>query len=159
MKKRILFVCLGNICRSPAAEGVFRSLIKKRGLEDQFHIDSAGTGGWHQGSKADKRMRDSAEKRGIYLESLARKIKLEDLYFFDLILTMDNENLAALNSLSEEAGPKLNATIQPILSYATNTDLLEVPDPYYGGQNGFDEVLDLLEDACGALLEKLILVE
>ena len=159
MKKRILFVCLGNICRSPAAEGVFLNLIKKRGLQDQYFVDSAGTGPWHVGSKADERMRNSALKRGIIIESIARQINLDDLYHFDFILTMDNDNLAAIKSLSNSADKSLNLTIKPILSYAKTTKLLEVPDPYYGGENGFEEVLDLLEDSCAGLLAELIEME
>ena len=156
MKKRILFVCLGNICRSPAAEGVFLGLLKKKDLQDQFYVDSAGTGAWHVGNKADARMSQAAQKRGISLESFARQIKLEDLYSFDFILTMDNENLAVIQSLAHESNKKLNVIIRPLLSYSSRTNLSEVPDPYYGGQNGFEKVLDLLEDSCQGLLEELI---
>ena len=155
MQKKILFVCLGNICRSPAAEGVFRSLIKKKGVEDQYIVDSAGTGAWHVGNKADQRMRNAAKKRGIILESIARQVKPEDLYLFDLILTMDNQNLEAMKVISKDAGPDQHAEIKPILNYSKITNLVEVPDPYYGGETGFENVLDLLEDACDSLLEEL----
>ncbi len=155
MKKQILFVCLGNICRSPAAEGVFLNLIKKKGLEHKYFVDSAGTGGWHVGHKADARMIMAAEKRGINITSIARQISLDDLKIFDLILTMDNENLAAVNSLAREIDLKLLKKIKPLLSYSSKTSLSEVPDPYYGKNNGFEVVLDLLEDSCQGLLEEL----
>ena len=157
MKKKILFVCLGNICRSPAAEAVFIQLIKRKGLEEKYLVDSAGTGAWHVGHLADERMRNAAQQRGIIITSLARQIQLEDLNTFDLILTMDNENLVVINSLAKEAGLDCPEKIKPILSYARGTKLIEVPDPYYGGEKGFTTVLDLLEDACEGLLEALIL--
>ena len=156
MKKSILFVCLGNICRSPAAEAVFLNQIENKGLEGKFIVDSAGTGGWHEGNGADPRMREAASKRGINIESRARQIKLKDFKLFDLILTMDNSNLADVNKLFEGVEDKKDILIKPILSYAKNSNLIEVPDPYYGGENGFDEVLDLLEDSIDGLLETLI---
>ncbi len=156
MKKRILFVCLGNICRSPAAEAVFSHLVKSKGLEEDFEIDSAGTGGWHVGQPADKRMRNSAMKRGIPITSLARKISSYDLDSFDLILTMDDDNLAAVSNLAKQTGTNLDGKIKPLLRYATQTNLKEVPDPYYGGEGGFEMVLDLLNDACTGLLEELL---
>ena len=159
MKKKILFVCLGNICRSPAAEAVFIQLIKRKGLEDKYSVDSAGTGAWHVGHLADERMKAAAQQRGIIITSLARQIQFDDLNAFDLILTMDNENLVCINSLVKEAGLDLPQKIKPILSYAKGTKFIEVPDPYYGGDKGFTIVLDLLEDACEGLLEALILQE
>ena len=153
--KKILFVCLGNICRSPAAEGVFLNLIRRNNLEDQFFVDSAGIGGWHVGHQADERMRIAAQKRGIKIESIARKITLDDLTIFDLILTMDNQNLLEMNSLAKDAGLSSSEKIKPILSYSISTKLLEVPDPYYGGEQGFEQVLDLLEDSCMKLLETI----
>jgi len=159
MKQRILFVCLGNICRSPAAEAVFLNLIKNEHLLDSFDVDSAGTGSWHVGSKADERMRNAAQKRGITIKSIARQINVDDFHFFDLILTMDNDNLKALNCLSKDSGAFCDEKIKPILSYANNTKLLEVPDPYYGGEKGFENVLDLLEDACDGLLHQINLKE
>ncbi len=153
MKSRILFVCLGNICRSPAAEAIFLGKIQKRGLLKDFEVDSAGTGAWHVGKLADSRMRDSALERGIEIRSIARKIKLSDFLDFDLILTMDNDNLHAVNQLACSQDLDYNVKIEPILSYAKRTKLLEVPDPYYGGSKGFEKVLDLLDDACEGLLE------
>ena len=155
MKKKILFVCLGNICRSPAAEAIFLKLIKSKGLKEDFFVDSAGTGNWHAGKKADLRMRNIAKKRGIIIESLARQVCLDDLQKFDLILTMDNDNYQAMQLMNEQIRSKVNAVIKPILSYSDKDDL-NVPDPYYGGDLGFENVLDLLEEACEALLENII---
>ena len=100
MTQKLLFVCLGNICRSPAAEGVFLHLLEARGLSNQFLVDSAGTGGWHVGNPADRRMRAAAERRGIHLPSRARQIELADFSNFDRILTMDEDNLRAVRSLA-----------------------------------------------------------
>ncbi len=155
MTQKLLFVCLGNICRSPAAEGVFLHLIKTRGLEDQFVVDSAGTGGWHVGNPADRRMQAAANRRGIELPSRARQISLDDLTTFDLVLTMDDDNLSAVSGLAREAGARATASIEPMLRYAQNFSETEVPDPYYGGEAGFEHVLDLLEDACSNLLDEL----
>ncbi|BEV36068.1 low molecular weight protein-tyrosine-phosphatase [Synechococcus sp. M16CYN] len=155
MKKKILFVCLGNICRSPAAEGVFLDLLIKRGLADQFVVDSAGTGGWHVGRPADRRMQAAANRRGIQLPSRARQIRLDDLSDFDLIVTMDDANLLDVQNLAHETGSSATASIKPILSFAKRFNYTEVPDPYYGGESGFEHVLDLLEDSCSALLDEL----
>ena len=155
MTRKLLFVCLGNICRSPAAEGVFLHLLNERGLSDSFVVDSAGTGGWHTGNPADQRMQAAAARRGIQLPSRARQISLDDLSEFDLILTMDDANLAAVQSLVREAGRRATATVRPMLSYAQRFSEAEVPDPYYGGESGFEHVLDLLEDACSNLLDEL----
>jgi protein-tyrosine phosphatase len=154
---RVLFVCLGNICRSPAAEGVFVHLVAQQGLSDRFVVDSAGTGGWHVGRRADERMRAAAERRGITLTSRARQLELGDLHSFDHILTMDAENLAAVQALAREArGPGARAQISPMTDYCRiHSSAIEVPDPYYGGPQGFEQVLDLLEDACSGLLEAL----
>ena len=155
MTQKLLFVCLGNICRSPAAEGVFLHLLKQRGLSDRFVVDSAGTGGWHVGNPADRRMQAAANRRGIDLPSRARQICLDDFSRFDLVLTMDDDNLAAIRGLAQEAGAGATATITPMLHYARNFSETEVPDPYYGGEAGFEHVLDLLQDACANLLDEL----
>ena len=155
MTRKLLFVCLGNICRSPAAEGVFLHLLNERGLSDSFVVDSAGTGGWHTGNPADQRMQAAAARRGIQLPSRARQISLDDLSEFDLILTMDDANMTAVKSLVREAGRRATATVRPMLSYAQRFSEAEVPDPYYGGESGFEHVLDLLEDACSNLLDEL----
>ena len=156
MVKKILFVCLGNICRSPAAEGVFKQKIKERDLEKLFVVDSAGTGGWHVGNLSDPRMRETALSRGIELTSRSRKIEECDLYEFDHILVMDNDNLDAVKSLIKDHRKPVNSKIKLILSYSKNSQLEEVPDPYYGGQKGFDKVLDLLDDAIDGLIDSLI---
>lgn len=155
MTQKLLFVCLGNICRSPAAEGVFLHLIEEQGLSDHFIVDSAGTGSWHVGNRADPRMRAAADRRGIHLPSRARQIELDDFSRFDLVVTMDSDNLRNVRSLAKEAGNKATATIRPMLSYARSTQLEDVPDPYYGGEQGFEQVLDLLEDACSGLIEEI----
>ena len=156
MVKKILFVCLGNICRSPAAEGVFKKKIKEKDLENFFVVDSAGTGGWHVGNLADPRMRETALSRGIELTSRSRKIEESDLYEFDHILVMDNDNLDAVKSLIKDNKNPINSKIKLILSYSKNSNLEDVPDPYYGGQNGFDKVIDLLDDAMDGLIDSLM---
>ena len=156
MKKKILFVCLGNICRSPAAEGVFKKKIKDRNLENLFTVDSAGTGSWHVGNLADPRMRETALTRGIELTSRSRKIQENDLYEFDYILVMDSDNLNAVKSLIKDKLNPINSKIKLILSYSKDSKLVEVPDPYYGGQNGFEKVLDLLDEAIDRLIDSLI---
>lgn len=149
--KSVLFVCLGNICRSAAAEGVFRKLVADAGREGEFEIDSAGTSAWHAGSPADKRMRAAAERRGYSLESRARQIGPEDFERFDLILTMDEENFRNVAELDPEAGAK----VARLCAYCATRRETEVPDPYFGGEEGFEEVLDILEDACSELLRRL----
>ena len=156
MVQKILFVCLGNICRSPAAEGIFKQKIKDRDLENLFVVDSAGTGGWHVGNLADRRMREAALSRGIELTSRSRKIDDNDLYEFDHILVMDKDNLNAVKSLIKDNTYPINSKIKLILSYSKKSQLDEVPDPYYGGQNGFENVLDLLDDAIDELIDSLI---
>ncbi len=154
--KKVLFVCLGNICRSPAAEGVFRALVEKEGLAKQIHADSAGTGGWHEGEPPDGRMIAHAKGRGYDLSTLvARQISApEDLKNFDYILTMDNSNLKNVHALDTKG--EHHAKIGPLLAYCrTHAQVHEVPDPYYQDGNGFEYVLDLLEDACQGLLEKI----
>lgn len=152
-KTSVLFVCLGNICRSPAAEGCFLRLIAREGLLDSFTVDSAGTGDWHVGKPADQRMRDAAARRGIVLPSRARQIRPSDLDTFDHILTMDPDNEAAVRQLAR--GLRARATIQPMVRFCRRSQPPEVPDPYYGGPEGFEHVLDLLEDASEGLLESL----
>jgi protein-tyrosine phosphatase len=151
--QRLLFVCLGNICRSPAAEGVFLHQIALAGLQESFQVDSAGTGGWHVGKPADPRMREAAARRGILLPSRARRIVRDDLLRFDHILTMDDDNLVNVRSLARGIDP--GAAITPITRYCRRFSLSEVPDPYYGGAEGFEAVLDLLDDACAGLLDQL----
>ena len=156
MVKKILFVCLGNICRSPAAEGIFNQKIKERDLEKLFVVDSAGTGSWHVGNLPDKRMRSTALSRGIELTSRSRQIEENDLYEFDQILVMDKDNLEAVKSLIKDDKNSVNSKVKLILNYSKKSQLDEVPDPYYGGQNGFEQVLDLLNDAIDELIDSLI---
>jgi protein-tyrosine phosphatase len=156
MVKKILFVCLGNICRSPAAEGIFNQKIKERDVENFFVVDSAGTGGWHVGSLPDRRMRATALSRGIELNSRSRQIQENDLYEFDQILVMDKDNLQAVKLLIKDQDNPVNSKIKLILSYSKNFQYNEVPDPYYGGQNGFEKVLDLLDDAMDGLIDNLM---
>jgi len=151
---RVLFICLGNICRSPAAEGVFLHLLEREGLQQGFEVDSAGTGSWHVGNRADPRMRSAASRRGIHLPSRARQLEPDDLTRFDHILAMDEDNLSAIASLARRHA--VSARIAPITSHCRRHRAREVPDPYYGGPEGFDQVLDLLEDACEGLLEDLL---
>lgn len=147
---RVLFVCLGNICRSPAAEGVFLDLLEQHGRSHHFEVDSAGTGGWHVGRLADARMRTAAARRGLQLASRARQLEPEDLHRFDLIVTMDRHNLAAVKDLARRS--RGAARITPMTSFCRRHRIEDVPDPYDGGAEGFELVLDLLEDACAGLL-------
>ncbi|MBE9154606.1 low molecular weight protein-tyrosine-phosphatase [Cyanobium sp. LEGE 06113] len=153
---RVLFVCLGNICRSPAAEGVFLHQLALEQLQDHFLVDSAGTGGWHRGHPPDERMQAAAAQRGIQLTSRARQIQLADISSFDHILTMDEDNLTQVRALSQrvQSGSQ-RARITPLTRFCRQRKAAAVPDPYYGGPEGFEQVLDLLEDACAGLLEAL----
>jgi len=153
-KNKILFVCMGNICRSPSAEAVFTGLVKDKGLAGKFEIDSAGTGGWHAGQPADKRMQKHAVKRGYNLTSIARQFNPEyDFDHFDMIIAMDDNNVAALQSLARNGHDVKK--IHKMTDYSIEWRYTEVPDPYYGGDEGFELVLDLLEDACEGLLDKI----
>lgn len=150
----LLFVCLGNICRSPLAEGLFLHLAKERGVRDRFLVDSCGTGGWHVGEPPDKRARQVAKRRGVALVGRARRLDAPvDFERFDLILPMDRANL---QDLHDEGAPKertrLLRSFDPALSDADDPD---VPDPYYGGPEGFDVVFDMVRRACDGLLEEL----
>ena len=156
MKKiSVLFVCLGNICRSPAAEAIFIDLIKKKGLSDDFIVDSAGTGSWHIGKKADARMRISAEKRGLNVLSTARQINSKDFEKFNYILAMDNSNFENINDLKNRNSSSDFVSIKNIQDFRSVFKAEEVPDPYFGGDEGFDHVLDILEDSVGGFLESI----
>jgi protein-tyrosine phosphatase len=145
---RVLFVCSGNICRSPLAQGVFENVARREGLEDLIFVDSAGTGAWYVGSPPDERAQRSASLRGLDLSSQrARRVTPEDCENFDYILTMDEDNYRAVSSLCRGS-----AVVRPFLDFATNSPEREVPDPYYGGPEGFEHVLDLVEDASEGLL-------
>lgn len=149
----VLFVCLGNICRSPTAEAVFRRRVADAGLEARIHIDSAGTGDWHIGKAPDPRASAAAAQRGYQLDRLrARQVSAEDFHRFDLILAMDDNNLADLQALRPADDDALLARFLDVLG---EDGPHEVPDPYYGGDDGFDHVLNLVEKASDLWLERL----
>ena len=146
---KVLFVCLGNICRSPSAEGVFRSLVQQAGLADRVHIDSCGTGHWHIGKSPDTRAQEAARRRGIDISGLrARQFSPEDLDSFDYVLVMDRQNLADIKDVWHQNGGTRPALF---LEYGRSSHQ-EVPDPYYGGDEGFETVLDLIHGAGEGLL-------
>ena len=154
-KISVLFVCLGNICRSPAAEAIFINLLEKKGLQNAFRVDSAGTGSWHIGKKADSRMRFAAERRGIHILSRARQIKINDFEEFNYILAMDNSNFGNIIELKKRASSTHIATVKKIQNFRSIFNDIEVPDPYFGGDEGFDHVLNILEDSVSGFLESI----
>ncbi|MDQ3862947.1 MAG: low molecular weight phosphotyrosine protein phosphatase [Actinomycetota bacterium] len=148
---RVLFVCLGNICRSPLAQGVFEEVLRRAGLEDEVFVDSAGTGHWHVGSPPDERALSAASLRGVDISSQrARRIMAEDCQNFDYILTMDEENYRIVSALCRG-----NAMVRPFLDFAADSPQREVPDPYSGGPGEFEHVLDLVEEASEGLLDDI----
>ncbi|NNE38685.1 MAG: low molecular weight phosphotyrosine protein phosphatase [Gammaproteobacteria bacterium] len=150
---KILFVCMGNICRSPAAEGVFRSYIEARD-NDQIMIDSAGTLGYHAGDLPDQRMRAAANRRGYNLDSRARQVNKQDITDFDLIVAMDHDNYFYLTGLAGEEAEHIKLLGHFLISDDVRIDeVTPVPDPYYGGDSGFEKVLDMIESACQPMLE------
>ncbi|MBW3585834.1 MAG: low molecular weight phosphotyrosine protein phosphatase [Cyanobacteria bacterium 0813] len=154
MSYKLLFVCLGNICRSPSAENIMNHLIQQAGLSDHITCDSAGTASYHIGSPPDRRMALAARKRDIELLGEARQFQREDLENFDLILAMDRENYRDILTL-DRAG-KYKDKVRLMCDFCQKYDLKEVPDPYYGGPEGFDRVIDLLQDASEGLLEYVV---
>ena len=149
--RRILFVCLGNICRSPAAEIIFRKQALEAGRHGEFEIDSAGTIGFHHGSPPDSRMSAALKSRGYEVTGTSRQIRESDLEEFDLIVTMDETNLNEVRELDRSG--KNHPKIRPLVSFCRIHEDRRVPDPYYGGQAGFDHVIRLLEDGCSGILE------
>jgi len=150
-----LFVCLGNICRSHAAEAIFISLLEKKGLTDCFIVDSAGTGSWHIGKKADSRMRIAAERRDINILSKARQINRKDFDEFNYIIAMDDSNFRNIQDLKNTTDSTNFASIKKIQDFRSVFNEREVPDPYFGGDEGFDYVLDILEDSVNGILESI----
>ena len=149
----VLFVCMGNICRSPTAEGVFRKFVSDAGLNDRIHIDSAGTHAYHSGEGPDHRARAAAQRRGFSLEGLrARRVIDADFERFNYIVAMDEDNLSALLEVADE---QYHSKVRLLLEFSESMPESEVPDPYYGGSAGFERVLDLVEEASRELLEIL----
>jgi protein-tyrosine phosphatase len=153
---RLLFVCLGNICRSPTAEGVMRELVKQKGLQDAVELDSAGTGAWHVGSPPDGRATDAALARGIALNGRARQVTREDFEDFDLVVAMDSSNMRELRALARGEQERVKVRLLREFDPASaEREDLDVPDPYYGGDGGFEKVLDLVQAACAGLLTQI----
>ena len=151
---KVLFVCMGNICRSPTAEGVFSVIVERAGLQDKIGIDSAGTHAYHVGEPPDPRAQKSAKARGIDISHLrARRAIEQDFERFDYVLAMDLDNLGNLQTICP---PDQQAKLSLFLDYASHADIREVPDPYYGGPLGFERVLDMVEDAAQGLLQTIL---
>lgn len=148
----VLFVCLGNICRSPISQGVFEDLLRREGLENEVSADSAGTGAWHIGEPPDARAQKSASDRGFDLsDQRARRVTLEDCRTFDYVIPMDEDNYESVAALCRQS----KAEVKLFLEYASDSPEREVPDPYFGGPDGFEHVLDLIEEAAAGLLEDI----
>ncbi len=151
---RLLFICSGNICRSPTAEGVMRRLVAERGLDAEIEVDSAGIGGWHVGDAPDHRSAAAAARRGVTLEGAARQVRAQDFDDFDLLLAADRTHERDLRRLAPDAEAAAKVRLLREFDAAAGADL-DVPDPYYGGDDGFEEVLDLVEAACAGLLDEI----
>lgn len=154
MPYRLLFVCLGNICRSPSAENIMNHLIREAGLEQEIICDSAGTSGYHIGSPPDRRMTAAAARRGIELIGAARQFERSDFEKFDLVLAMDRDNYEGICAVDRTG--KYHEKVRLMCDFCTKHTLREVPDPYYGGEEGFNQVIDLLLDACQGLLDHIV---
>ncbi|MEM7010967.1 MAG: low molecular weight protein-tyrosine-phosphatase [Verrucomicrobiota bacterium] len=149
---KILFVCMGNICRSPAAENVMRDVANREGLADAFELDSAGTISYHEGNPPDPRMRKAAKNRGIEMTGRARQIRARDLEESDLVLVADRDNLADVERLAANVASP--CAVRLFCEFCTESENEEVPDPYYGGDDGFETVLDILEDGCAEIARR-----
>lgn len=154
-RKKILFVCLGNICRSPLAEAIFKHRLKQRGIEDQFEVDSCGTANYHIGDPPDSRTIANAQRHGITIDHIGRQLQAEDLDYFDLILAMDKSNLANIFRLQNKEEQIGKITLMREYDPLQNGE--EVPDPYYGGEKGFQNVYEILDRSTESLLDKLML--
>ena len=152
---KVLFVCMGNICRSPAAEAVMRHLIGQKQLDGVIEIDSAGTIGYHAGNPSDARMREAGTRRGYLFEHRARQVRRQDFLEFDYIVAMDRDNMEDLERY-KPSGHNGRAEVSLLLEHCIIDGTCEVPDPYYGGPEGFELVLDLVEKGCAALLESIV---
>jgi protein-tyrosine phosphatase len=150
---RVLFVCMGNICRSPTAQAVMKKLVADEGLSEKIYVDSAGTHGYHVGNRSDARSIAAGEQRGYVFDHFARKVHKGDFDEFDYILAADEDNLTELKRIKPRQPHR--AKLGLLLSYCPAAGCLEVPDPYYGGPQGFDKVLDLVERACSDLLQRI----
>lgn len=151
---RVLFLCLGNICRSPLAEGVFQHKVIEAGLGDRFEVDSAGTGGWHVGDPPDRRMRDTAARRGILIDALrGRQLSRSDLDYFDHIFAMDKSNLH--DALYLDPDGDHSTRVRLFREFDPDPGDYQVPDPYYGGPQGFDQVFDIVDRTTDAILDRL----
>src|SRR5436190_1859451 len=150
---KLLFVCMGNICRSPAAQGVMEKLVEDAGVQDLVEIDSAGTISLHAGELPDSRMRQAADRRGYPLTHRARQVRRPDFDAFDLVLVMDHENLGDVSPLVDPR--KHEGKVRLFSEFCTDHEETEVPDPYHGGSAGFEKVLDMMEDGCAEILRRL----
>lgn len=150
---KLVFVCLGNICRSPTAEGIFIHKVKEAGLESYFYIDSAGTAAYHTGEGADRRSQETANAHGVHLPSIARRFEYADLEEFDLILAMDSSNLTNINQLDRRE--RFTDKVKLLREFDPEPGNKEVPDPYYGGQRGFENVFEMVDRSCQAILDEL----
>ena len=151
---RVLFVCLGNICRSPLAEALFRHEVERRGLGDRFEIDSAGTSGYHNGAPPDRRSAEVARQRGVELTGRSRKLGADDLARFDYVIAMDADNLADVQALQRAGAGR--ARVHRLREFDPTAGALDVPDPYYGGPRGFENVHDIAERASAGLLDHIL---
>jgi len=154
VKIRVLFVCLGNICRSPTAEGVLRALVREADLADRIEVDSAGTGDWHVGDPPDERSREEAARRGVAVQGAARQIHRRDFTRWDYIVAMDRDNLRELRALAPH--PEARRKLHLLRHFeAESEDAHDVPDPYYGGAKGFSRVFEICDRSCRGLLAHL----
>lgn len=152
-KYRVLFVCLGNICRSPAGEGIFRKMVGEHGLENHISVDSAGTSGWHNGELPDPRMRQHGARRGYKFDSLSRKFISRDFDDFDIILAMDDSNYHNIMRMAPDL--ESEKKVYRMVDFSQKFSHDHIPDPYYSGADGFELVIDLLEDACEGLMNDI----